>query len=211
MRKNVPIRQTTSVEQSERLMKLGFNKLSCDAYHWYAEGKYYTYFGEPTDDNAIPAWTLGKLFSLFNGFDININGNTVSFDGITHKKYNDIYDNIIDAIEFALNEGPTEYTFPSTISECIDNLNDSDILVDNVDSLNLLLICRNEYWRIMNYKPKYNAGDTEEKWCIYTFNGEIRLSCTAHRNAILSFPTEEVRDLFYKNFKTLIETCKQLL
>ena len=30
-------------------------------------------------------------------------------------------------------------------------------------------------------------------------------------NSILSFPTEEMRDEFYNNFKDLIEQCKELL
>jgi hypothetical protein len=30
-------------------------------------------------------------------------------------------------------------------------------------------------------------------------------------NVVLSFPTEEMRDIFYENFKELIEECKELL
>jgi hypothetical protein len=30
-------------------------------------------------------------------------------------------------------------------------------------------------------------------------------------NFILSFPTEEMRDVFYENFRDLIESCKELL
>ena len=30
-------------------------------------------------------------------------------------------------------------------------------------------------------------------------------------NHILSFPTEEMRDAFYENFKDLIELCKEFL
>ena len=30
-------------------------------------------------------------------------------------------------------------------------------------------------------------------------------------NKILAFPTEEMRDAFYENFKDLIEQCKELL
>jgi hypothetical protein len=30
-------------------------------------------------------------------------------------------------------------------------------------------------------------------------------------NTILAFPTEEMRDEFYENFKYLIEQCKELL
>ena len=34
-------------------------------------------------------------------------------------------------------------------------------------------------------------------------------NCT--RNTILAFPTEEMRDEFYENFKELINECKELL
>jgi hypothetical protein len=30
-------------------------------------------------------------------------------------------------------------------------------------------------------------------------------------NYLLDFPTEEIRDTFYENFKDLIEACKELL
>lgn len=53
--------------------------------------------------------------------------------------------------------------------------------------------------------------ETDGYYTIYTFNGEIVLGATAHRNAILLFPTAELRDIFYKNFSYLIEDCKTLL
>ena len=36
--------------------------------------------------------------------------------------------------------------------------------------------------------------------------------CKAHEYTFtLAFPTEEMRDAFYENFKELIEECKELL
>jgi hypothetical protein len=34
---------------------------------------------------------------------------------------------------------------------------------------------------------------------------------STHIHFILAFPTEEMRDAFYENFKYLIEECKELL
>jgi hypothetical protein len=59
--------------------------------------------------------------------------------------------------------------------------------------------------------------ETQVKYMITTFNNKLEFFSSIHsyvvgrRNHILSFPTEEMRDTFYKNFKNLIEQCKELL
>lgn len=85
--------------------------------------------------------------------------------------------------------------------------------------LQQLLICRNAYWEIAKeelgldklWEPKYEQGVDNEYYTIHTFNNNLYLAGTSHRNAILAFPTEEMRDAFYENFKELIEQCKELL
>ena len=75
-----------------------------------------------------------------------------------------------------------------------------------------LIICRDAYWKIVgNWKPEYKTLVNNEYFTIHTFNGEIVKSITSHRQSILAFPTEEMRDTFYENFKDLIEKCKELL
>ena len=61
------------------------------------------------------------------------------------------------------------------------------------------------------WEPEYVALEDNTYFTIQTFNGEIDRSATSHRNAILAFTTIEMRDVFYKNFKDLIEQCKELL
>ena len=91
------------------------------------------------------------------------------------------------------------------------------LLQDNLNRLGKLLICRDAYWKIAGEelgldKPWEPVWDeSEDLYTIHTFNGEIRLSGTAHRNAILVFPTEEMRDTFDVTFEKLIEKCKELL
>lgn len=212
------IRQTTSVEQSEKLIKLGFGKFTCDAYHWYAEGTYYTYFGKPTDENAIPAWTLGALIHMFEGYSIRISGQTITVDGIHYGKYNDIYDNLIHAIKDILCVPDIKY--PKNFDECkaiLDNPFTPNFVTlgtrisydDIFDAYKKLIMCRDAYWKVLGYLPSYE-GD-EEKFCIYTFNNEVRKAGTSHRQAVLSFPTEEARDIFFKNFKETIILCKNLI
>ena len=56
----------------------------------------------------------------------------------------------------------------------------------------------------MKHDKKYIISVFED--AVINFENE-----TYNRNAILAFPTEEMRDAFYENFKDLIEQCKELL
>ena len=94
--------------------------------------------------------------------------------------------------------------------------------VDNLqhyENIRKLLICRDAYWKIAGeqmglgkpWKPDYVEGVVNTYYTIHTFNNKLFCAGTSHRNAILSFPTEEMRDAFYENFKKLIELVKELL
>jgi hypothetical protein len=91
--------------------------------------------------------------------------------------------------------------------------------LDLYHNLEKLIICRDAYWKIAgeemdlckSWKPEYEALVDNMFFTIQTFNGEIDKSATSHRNSILAFPTKEMRDAFYENFKDLIEQCKELL
>ena len=84
---------------------------------------------------------------------------------------------------------------------------------DLIDAFIRLKVCRDAYWKIAdNWKE-----ERKEKSMHYviqsTMLGEIVKvtlpNCIA--NYLLDFPTEEMRDAFYENFKELIENCKELL
>lgn len=121
--------------------------------------------------------------------------------------------------------------YPKTYEECCKIKHcDTDFYVDThlySDTLGLLyklLICRNAYWKIAGeelrldkpWKPDWE-DETQVKYMITTFNNKLEFFSSIHsyvvgrRNHILSFPTEEMRDAFYENFKDLIEQCKELL
>lgn len=78
-----------------------------------------------------------------------------------------------------------------------------------------LLICRDAYWKLAgDWKPDYDSG--VDKLGICTYDGVVQKSNAAshwerHLNKVLEFPTKEMRDAFYENFKDLIEECKELL
>lgn len=80
-----------------------------------------------------------------------------------------------------------------------------------LENLQELLICRNAYWKIAgNWKPDYNNG-CDTKYIITAAENKIFPDVSVCFNYVLIFPTKEMRDAFYENFKDLIEECKELL
>ena len=81
-----------------------------------------------------------------------------------------------------------------------------------------LLICRDAYWKTAGeqmglgkpWRPDWRKAD-ERKYCIVNTEGNIAKWIQKTTNKILAFPTEEMRDAFYENFKNEIEQCKELL
>lgn len=81
-------------------------------------------------------------------------------------------------------------------------------------SFSKLLICRDAYWKLADdWKPCWNGynGDSGLKYCIFQHGAGLIRSDTISRGCILMFPTAEMRDTFYENFKNLICECKELL
>lgn len=73
-----------------------------------------------------------------------------------------------------------------------------------------LLICRDAYWKIAgDWKPDWR--DMPPKHVLNDDNGTIVKNQFWYGKQILAFPTAEMRDAFYENFKELIEQCKELL
>lgn len=83
-----------------------------------------------------------------------------------------------------------------------------------------LLICRDAYWKIAGeqmgldkpWDSVYGCGEWGY-WIGYDINAN-KIYCQDSRlllNRLLVFPTKEMRDAFYENFKDLIEQCKELL
>ena len=83
-----------------------------------------------------------------------------------------------------------------------------------------LFISRSAYWKIAGeemglgkpWDSKYGCGEWGY-WIEYDINAN-KIYCQDSRillNRLLIFPTAEIRDTFYENFKDLIEQCKELL
>lgn len=81
-----------------------------------------------------------------------------------------------------------------------------------------LQICCDAYWKIAGeemglgkpWEPDLNHIN-RKFYCIYNSKNNIVKNVIHSDNKILAFPTAELRDAFYENFKELIENCKELL
>lgn len=119
--------------------------------------------------------------------------------------------------------------YPTTYKECCEviGINRRDVEIDlpqsyqqNLFNLFKLLICRDAYWKIAGeemgldkpWEIDWEKSDSGYVYCIVNKCNNIGLTCEwIVTNYILSFPTAEMRDAFYDNFKELIEKCKELL
>ena len=78
--------------------------------------------------------------------------------------------------------------------------------------------CRNAYWKIAGeemglgkpWKPNWD-DENEYKYSLFRLRKIIYKDATSIIPTLLIFPTIELRDAFYENFKDLIEQCKELL
>ena len=85
-------------------------------------------------------------------------------------------------------------------------------------SFQKLLICRDAYWKIAGeewklkypWHPKWDRTDIIHHIITYAA-GAVYKDISIQLNYILAFPTEEMRDAFYENFKKEIELVKELL
>lgn len=138
---------------------------------------------------------------------------------------------ILGDYEFVLKDGKTYFVkknkYPKTYDECLKILgyNIAHIIPMNhghngllMMKLQRLLIFRDAYWKIAGkemgldkpWKPDWTNFKVN-KFCIGV-DRNITSSCDkVTGNKILAFPTAEMRDAFYENFKDLIHECKELL
>lgn len=81
-----------------------------------------------------------------------------------------------------------------------------------------LLICRDAYWRMagkqMGLGEPWKPDSKNKVYYIFYCISSNSIKLTAgnlYSNTVFAFPTAEMRDTFFKNFKDLIEICKELL
>ena len=79
-----------------------------------------------------------------------------------------------------------------------------------VSALCKLLIYRNAWWQKLGWKPDFENG-LIAKYVISNWGGKLDIGLSGMNDAVLAFPTEEVRDKFAETFKDLVEEAKELL
>lgn len=128
--------------------------------------------------------------------------------------------NIINTKEIIMKKTPK---YPKTFEDCLKILgyNIAHTIPMNHGHNGLLmmkfqrlLICRDAYWKFAGDWSFKIGGNSQETVYTITIWGTGILKDFYHAlncNRILVFPTEEMRDTFYENFKDLINECKELL
>lgn len=115
--------------------------------------------------------------------------------------------------------------YPKTYEECEKILGLEDSIIEGclgyeyklLNAFQKLLMCRDAYWKIAGeemglgkpWEPDWL--DETTKYGIRTYQNTIIKDNLIRSNCTLVFPTLEIRDEFYDNFKDLIESCKELL
>ena len=123
--------------------------------------------------------------------------------------------NVVDTSIIIVKKKGVEY--PKDYDECCYVLDDDDKMsLEKMNELRKLVNARNAYWKLYG-KENGLGGSWKPDWddgCYVIFtngDGLIEKDIQFGLNAILAFPTEELRDMFYERFKSEIEFCKELL
>ena len=118
-------------------------------------------------------------------------------------------------------EKKPKYPKLTNLSECKEILGEKDMYQDIsgykgelLTNFQRLLIFRDAYWKIAGEQmglSKPWEPTMETVYCISRNDNVMKCSYRGGKSNVLEFPTEEMRDAFYENFKELIEYCKELL
>lgn len=134
-----------------------------------------------------------------------------------YDKYNEISPKVNEYLDYVNNIRQSKY--PKTYEECCDILGGNNTIhVKELILFKQLINARNAYWKIAGeemglgkpFEPDWSNA-AQRKYCIVNTEGNVLKWVQKTTNKILAFPTEEMRDAFYENFKDLIEKCKELL
>ena len=195
-------------------------KLSCDDSGWWSVDNLQPYKKETMEerDKAMAPNLVGEDYSgkrfgykIPQGYEFDC----IQNNEIIIKPIKPQYPKTYEECCGILNIHPKPYfTYTWNIEETnvdIALTNHHDNLLNKLDNLRILLICRDAYWKIAgDWEPNWTKGD-ERKYCIVNTEGNVTKWVQKTTNKFLAFPTEEMRDAFYENFEDLIGTCKELL
>ena len=160
--------------------------------------------------------TFGDSWECPQGYQfVDENGNVINAQKITLEKKEKIYPKTYDECCEILGVDPDNFL---AITNCyegeVETTDYERSLSSKFASLWGLLVCRDAYWKIAGEEMgmgKPWEPTMETVYCISRNDNVIKCSYRGGKSNILEFPTAEMRDAFYENFKELIEICKELL
>lgn len=117
--------------------------------------------------------------------------------------------------------------YPKTFEECCESLKviNSGVpciiashLGHDIANFAKLIIARDAYLSIYSdniglskpWNPDW-TNTNENKYCIYCVANELKIHPALEIQHLLAFPTRAICDAFFKDFRTLIESCKEFL
>lgn len=149
---------------------------------------------------------------------------------ISDKDYQDKVELCLgDEYEMVVENGRTflqkkKFKYPTTYYECCKVL-DTDCTAilrpgykyRELEIFQRILICRDAYWKIAgeemglgkSWEPDWTKSDY--KFCTINMKNKIVCDDSYYISKFLAFPTAEMRDGFFENFKDLINDCKEFL
>lgn len=168
-------------------------------------------------DNSINATELMQFGKI-----VAVHFNTENYENEVELQLGDYEIEIRDGKTYVVLKKPK---YPTTYEECCKIL---DIRWEKnyaqgykcglISKFQELYIALSAYWKIAGeemglgkpWKPDWST-EGEIKYVIEVYRNNVRKNSQGYSNTILAFPTEEMQDAFYENFKDLIEQCKELL
>ena len=113
---------------------------------------------------------------------------------------------------------PKQLEWPKTWEECMDLLDEEKkrANIRLTGTLSRLLFARDAYWKIIGeqlcHGKPWTPSDCQIVYGLSRINGKIeKIDDVFGCVMVLEFPSREMRDAFYENFKDLIEECRELL
>lgn len=217
------IQQRLATEEEKQRL---FQAIEDNGYKWNPESKTLEKLVEPSfleeETNQENVGTKIELTGFMQmGKTVSVIFNSENYEDEVELQLGDYEIEIRDGKTYAILKKPT---YPKTYKECAKVLlerasvrNDFGYKGELLVALQKLSVCRAAYWKI--YGEQMGLGkpwepdwaDNNVKYSIYTIKGALTKAISCYDGAILAFPTVEMRDAFYENFKDLIEQCKELL
>ena len=165
-------------------------------------------------DNLSSRWV--NEFELPNDYIFkDENGNAINATKIVlekKKEYPKTYEECCDVLSIPSYYKLRYYTYEHGYNEYT-TLNKLCLLQDKLNILGKLIICRDAYWKIAGeemglgkpWEPDFDNLSTNLEYM------KIVKGCFTYSSKVFVFPTAEMRDAFYENFKEEIESVKELL